>query len=112
MNRLADLSLRWKIPLRVVAAVLGTAIAVTVALVARDYEIVRQNLEGHARSMGRVLAHTLVMPVLHDDIWRAYEILQSAHEPNPAAPELQAQVVLVTDADYREIGRASCRERV
>lgn len=101
MRTLADLSLRWKIPLRVVAAVLGTALAVTVALVARDYDLVRQNLEGHARSMGRVLAHTLVMPVLHDDIWRAYEILQSAHEPNPAAPELQAQVVLVTDADYR-----------
>ncbi|MCK0513002.1 sensor histidine kinase [Aromatoleum buckelii] len=101
MRTLADLSLRWKIPLRVVAAVLGTALAVTVALVARDYDIVRQNLEGHARSMGRVLAHTLVMPVLHDDIWRAYEILQSAHEPNPAAPELQALVVLVTDADYR-----------
>ena len=38
MIRLADLSLRWKIPLRVVGAVLGTAIAVTVALVARDYD--------------------------------------------------------------------------
>jgi signal transduction histidine kinase len=101
MKTLADLSLRWKIPLRVVVAVLGTALAVTVALVARDFDLVRQNLEGHARSMGRVLAHTLVMLVLHDDVWRAYEILQSAHEPNPAAPELQAQVVLVTDADYR-----------
>ena len=101
MNGLADLSLRWKIPLRVMAAVLGTAVAVTAALVAREYEEIRQNLEGHALSMGRVLAHTLVVPVLHDDIWRAYEILQSAHEPNPSAPELQAQVVLVTDADYR-----------
>jgi len=83
MIRLADLSLRWKIPLRVVGAVLGTAIAVTVALVARDYEIVRQNLEGHARSMGRVLAHTLVMPVLHDDIWRAYEIPRTSACWNP-----------------------------
>ncbi len=101
MSRLADLSLRWKIPLRVMLAVIGTAVAVTAALLTREYESLRQNLEGHAASMGRVLAHTLVMPVLHDDIWRAYEILQSAHEPNPAAPELQAQVVLVTDADYR-----------
>lgn len=101
MKTLSDLSLRWKIPLRVMAAVLGTAVAVTGALVAREYEEIRQNLEGHARSMGRVLAHTLVMPVLHDDIWRAYEILQSAHERNPSAPELQAEVVLVTDADYR-----------
>lgn len=101
MMVLSDLSLRWKIPLRVMGAVLGTAVAVTAALVAREYDELRQNLEGHARSMGRVLAHTLVVPVLHDDIWRAYEILQSAHEPNPAAPDLQAEVVLVTDADYR-----------
>jgi signal transduction histidine kinase len=101
MMLLSDLSLRWKIPLRVMGAVLGTAVAVTTALVAREYDSIRQNLEGHAASMGRVLAHTLVMPVLHDDVWRAYEVLQSAHEPNPAAPELQAQVVLVTDADFR-----------
>ncbi|BAL26932.1 sensor histidine kinase [Azoarcus sp. KH32C] len=101
MKSLSDLSLRWKIPLRAMMAVLGTAVAVTGALVAREYDEIRQNLEGHARSMGRVLAHTLVMPVLHDDVWRAYEILQTAHQPNPSAPELQAEVVLVTDTDYR-----------
>lgn len=82
------------------AAVLGTAIAVTGALVTQQYDEIRQNLEGHATSMGRVLALTLVMPVLHEDIWRAYEILQSAHKPNPAAPELQAHVVLVVDRDF------------
>jgi signal transduction histidine kinase len=98
-----DLSLRWKIPLRVMLAVLGTALAVTAALTAREYDALRQNLQGHASSMGRVLAHTLVVPVQHDDIWRAFEILKSAHAPNPAAPELQAQVVLVTDAEFRVI---------
>ncbi|NWG30786.1 MAG: HAMP domain-containing histidine kinase [Rhodocyclaceae bacterium] len=101
MIRLADLSLRWKIPLRVMAAVMGTAIAVTTALVAREYDELRQNLEGHARSLGKVLANTLVAPVLHDDVWRAYEILQSARESNPPSPELQANIVLVTDASYR-----------
>lgn len=101
MRFLADLSLRWKIPLRVMAAVLGTAVAVTAALVAREYDEIQQNLEGHATSLGRVLAHTLVEPVLHDDIWRAYEILQSAHERNPSAPELQAEVVIVMDAEFR-----------
>ena len=80
MSRYADLSLRWKIPLRVMAAVLGTALAVTVALLARDYQDARQNLEAHAKSLGRVLANTLVTPVLHDDLWRAYEILLSARE--------------------------------
>lgn len=101
MSALADLSLRWKIPLRVMAAVLGTALAVTAALVTREYEEMRQNLEAHAKSLARVLANTLVAPVLHDDIWRAYEIIQSARDPAAIAPELQADVVLVTDADFQ-----------
>jgi signal transduction histidine kinase len=101
MIALADLSLRWKIPLRVMAAVLGTALAVTAALVTREYDEMRQNLEAHAKSLARVLANTLVAPVLHDDIWRAYEILQSARDPAAIAPELQADVVLVTDAEFR-----------
>ena len=98
---LADLSLRWKIPLRVMGAVLGTALAVTAALVTREYDEMRQNLEVHAKSLARVLANTLVAPVLHDDIWRAYEILQSARDPVAIVPELQADVVLVTDAEFR-----------
>jgi len=105
-----DLSLRWKIPLRVMAAVLGTAITVTAALVVWEYDEMRQNLEGHAKSLGRVLANTLVAPVLHDDIWRAYEILQSARETYPAAPELQAEVVLITDVDYKVFVSTKPRE--
>jgi len=98
---LADVSLRWIIPLRVMAAVLGTALAVTAALVTREYDEMSQNLEAHAKSLARVLANTLVAPVLHDDIWRAYEIIQSARDPAAIAPELQADVVLVTDSEYR-----------
>ncbi len=106
----SNLSLRWKIPLRVMAAVLGTAITVTAALVVWEYDEMRQNLEGHAKSLGRVLANTLVAPVLHDDIWRAYEILQSARETYPAAPELQAEVVLITDTDYKVFVSTKPRE--
>ena len=101
MIPLADLSLRWKIPLRVMAAVLGTALAVTAALVTREYDEMSQNLEAHAKSLARVLANTLVAPMLHDDIWRAYEIIQSARDPAAIAPELQADIVLVTDSEYR-----------
>ena len=101
MIALDNLSLRWKIPLRVMAAVLGTALAVTAALVLREYDEMRQNLDAHAKSLARVLGNTLVAPVLHDDIWRAYEIIQSARDPAAIAPELQADVVLVTDAGFR-----------
>jgi two-component system, NtrC family, sensor kinase len=94
----ADLSLRWKIPLRVMLAVLGTAFAVTSALLVWEYDEMRQNLQGHAKNLGRVLSNTLAAPILHDDIWRAYEILQSAHVSFPEAPELQAEVIVITDS--------------
>ena len=56
MITLDDLSLRWKIPLRVMVAVLGTALAVTAALVTREYDEMSQNLEAHSKSLARVLA--------------------------------------------------------
>ena len=96
-----DLSLRWKIPIRVMAAVLGTALAVTAALLVRDYKEMRQGLESHAKSLGRVLANNLLAPVLHDDQWRAFEILRSAHAAYPASAELAVKVMLVLDADHR-----------
>lgn len=101
MSFYSDLSLRWKIPLRVMAAVLGTALAVTGALLIRDYDDMRQNIETHAKSIGRVLANTMVMPVLHDDLWRAFDILRSAGEANPASAELEAAVMLVLDTERR-----------
>lgn len=101
MKLLADLSLRWKIPLRVMGAVLGTTFAVTAALLVKDYEDLRHNLEAHAQSLGRVLASTLVTPVLHDDLWRAFEILQSARAAHPVAAELEAQIMLVLDSEKR-----------
>ena len=110
MTRLDDLSLRWKIPLRVMGAVLGTAIAVTAALVVREYDEMRQNLEGHAKNLGRVLANTLVSPLLHDDIGRAYDILRSARDTGSGAPELQAEVVMVVDQDFRVFVSTQPRE--
>lgn len=101
MTLLANLSLRWKIPLRVMGAVLGTALAVTLALLVRDYDDMRTNVTAHAKSLGRVMANTLVAPLLHDDIWRAYEVIQSAHDSAAIAPELKAAAVLVMDAEFR-----------
>lgn len=96
-----DLSLRWKIPLRVMGAVFGTAFVVTAALVAREYEDTQRALEAHTQSLARVLANTLITPVLHDDIWRAYEILRSARDPDMLGPDRQAELFVVSDAEAR-----------
>lgn len=110
MSAEQSLSLRWKIPLRVMATVLCTAITVTAALVAWEYDQMRRNIDDHAKSLGRILAKTLVSPVLHDDVWRSFEILQTAHETFHDAPELQAKVVLITDAEYKVFASTQPRE--
>lgn len=110
MKLLDDLSLRWKIPLRVMTAVLGTALAVTVALLVRDYDDMRASVIAHAQSLGHVMANTLITPVLHDDLWRAYEVLSSAQLAHTGATELEAQIMLVLDAEQRVFVASRPRE--
>lgn len=110
MRFFSDLSLRWKIPLRVMGAVLGTALAVTVGLLVRDYEDMRVNMEVHAKSLGKVMASTLVAPLLHDDLWRAYEILESGRAAQSHESGLEAQVMMVLDDERRVFVASRPRE--
>ncbi len=98
--RIRDLSLRYKIPLRVTALVLGTAIAITAALLAREYDEVRNDLLRNAASMGRVLAGNLAGPLAQDDVWRAYEIIRSAGAHRPGSAD-DADILMVLDAERR-----------
>ena len=102
MMRLRDLSLRYKIPLRVSVLVVGTAFAITVSLIVREYDQLKRDLLRNAESMGRVLASTLAGPLAHDDVWRSYEIVTSPLQ-NSAPRDLaeQAEVLMVLDAERR-----------
>jgi signal transduction histidine kinase len=102
MWRLRDLSLRYKIPLRGTVLVLITAILVTGSLIFREYDELKQDLLANARSLGRVLATTLVTPIAHDDAWRAYEIINSPFQPGtPEYAPQRAELFLILDPDYR-----------
>ncbi|HEX9180765.1 MAG TPA: ATP-binding protein [Burkholderiales bacterium] len=102
MLRLRDLSLRYKIPLRGTALVLITAVLVTGSLILREYGELKQDLLANAKSLGRVLATTLVTPIAHDDAWRAYEIISSPFQPGTRehAPQ-SAELLMILDPDYR-----------
>ena len=101
-----DLSLSYKTPLRICALVIATAVLVTTSLVLRERDELRRDLIASSESVARLLANTLVEPIVHDDAWRAYEIITapfhaaagpaSARPPGPA-PEL----VMVLDPQHR-----------
>lgn len=91
------ISLRYKIPLRVSVLVLIVALAVTAAIVLRQVNQARQDLENYSLSLARALANTLQPYLRHDDVWRAYEIVRAAAE-DARTPPAQSPFVIVTDA--------------
>ena len=99
--RPAELSLRYKIPLRVIALVLITAFIVTASTVFREYDQSRRDLVANSAGLGRVLADTLTVPMIHDDLWRAYEVIRSPQRRGSGEFEtLAAEIVVVLDPGF------------
>lgn len=96
------LSLRYKIPMRVIGLVLITAVVVTASMALREYDASRRDLVAHSAGLGRVLADTLTAPMIHDDLWRAYEIIRSPQRRDSGTFEtLVADIVVVLDSEFR-----------
>jgi hypothetical protein len=92
------LSLRYKIPLRVTALVVLVAISVTAAIVLRQVNQARGDLDRYSSSLARALANTLQPYVRHDDVWRAYEIVRAATD-DANTPAAASVFVIVTDSN-------------
>ncbi|GAB1235201.1 sensor histidine kinase [Ferrigenium sp. UT5] len=102
MLHLKDVSLNYKIPLRVAALVISTASLLASVLVYRSVNDLRDTMMLNAESIGRILDNTLVEPLLHDDVWRAFEIIKSPFVASARQATLQgAEYTLVLDAHNR-----------
>lgn len=96
MMHLNNLSLRYKIPLRIAALATGTAILLSATLVYRDSKALRSNLISNADKMGRVIAGTLIEPMQHDDVWRVFEIINTPfHIPKIQADNQDDEYILI-----------------
>lgn len=99
MTRLKDLSLKYKVPLRVAVLVIVTAAVLTSTLIYRSIDQLRNNLIDSADKMGRVIANTLVEPMLHDDVWRSFEIINTPFRVSaPRTPDQEAGYILILNA--------------
>jgi signal transduction histidine kinase len=99
---LKDISLNYKIPLRVAALVVVTASVLASVLVYRSIGDLRENMVANADSIAHVIADTLVEPILHDDVWRAFEIINTPFRiPQDQAKAQGAEYILVLDAANR-----------
>jgi len=94
-----DLSLRHKIPLWGSMLIVASALAISTALMFRAYDDLRQDLFISTESLSHTLATTLFPLLLHDDLWRAFEIVQAPfHAELKKAPFEAESIFVVNDA--------------
>ena len=102
MLHLKDISLNYKIPIRVAVLVIVTASILASILVYRSINDLRDNMVANADSVAHVLADTLVEPILHDDVWRAFKIINTPFRiPQNSAKAQGAEYIVVLDAENK-----------
>jgi len=92
--RLFDLSLRFKMPLWGGGLILATALALSTSFAVQAWENLHQDLLKNAEDLGRITAHTLFPALLHDDMYRAFEIVSSPFAAHPDAASTSSLIVL------------------
>ncbi len=97
MKLTQNLSLRFKIPLFTAILILVVGASVTASLLLSGYTIFKQDLLLTSKNMGRIMGHTLTSALLHDDLWKAYEIINTPFSIESEENSLQASAVLVLD---------------
>ena len=97
--RVFDLSLRHKIPLWGSALILVSALTIAVAFMFRAYDDLKRDLFTSSANLGQALAQTLFPPLLHDDLWRAFEIVRAPFRGDRTITPLSPESIFVLDRD-------------
>lgn len=101
MKSVFNLSFRFKLPLWGSLLIVATALAVSGALMFRAYDDLREDLLISSKSLGRTLAKSLFRPLLHDDVWRAFELIRAPTEGEAEENPVQPDAIIVLDRAYR-----------
>jgi signal transduction histidine kinase len=92
-----SLSLRYKLPLWGSGLILLSVLAVSAALMFKAYEDLKEDVRISAEGLGGILTKTLFAPLLHDDVWRAFEQVNATfHGRKPDNP-IQPELIFVVD---------------
>lgn len=85
-TRALDLSLRYKLPLWGGLLMAAVALALSLSFMFQAYDDLKRDMLAHSDNLGRTLVKTLYAPMLHDDVWRAFEIIQAPYAEDSTTP--------------------------
>ncbi|MCP5443623.1 MAG: HAMP domain-containing histidine kinase [Chromatiaceae bacterium] len=101
IRRFFDLSFKHKIPLWSGALIVVSALSVSGALMYRAYQDLQSALITSADALGSTLAQTLVAPLLHDDVWRGFEIVRAPFRNTDIENPVRPEMAFVVNPDLR-----------
>jgi len=101
MRWLFNLSFRRKIPLWTSFLISLSIFVVGAALMTRAYDDMKRAVIISASNLGHTLANTVAPALLHDDVWRAFEIVRSPIRGEPAQTPVQVDAVVVLGPDHK-----------
>ena len=101
MRWLFNLSFRHKIPLWTSFLIGLSILVVGAALMARTYEDMKSAVVISAENLGHTLANTVAPTLLHDDVWRAFEIVRSPIRGESAQTPVEVDAVVVLARDHK-----------
>lgn len=97
MRRFFDLSLRHKLPLWGSGLIVAATLLVSAGLMYRAYADLKHDVIVSSSGLGRTLAKPLFQALLHDDLWRAIEIINSPLQGGSHDAPMQASVIFILD---------------
>lgn len=101
MRWLFNLSFRHKIPLWTSFLIGFSIFVVGATLMTRAYEDMKRAVVISADNLGHTLANTVAPTLLHDDVWRAFEIVRSPIRGESAQTPIQVDAVVVLGRDQK-----------
>lgn len=108
--RIYHLSLRYKLPLWGALLIVVSVLAVSIALMVKAYDDLRQDLRISAEGLGHTLTKTLFPALLHDDVWRAFEQIDAAFSGRRTGNPVQPEAIFVVDTGGRVVVSSSPRD--
>jgi len=103
MKRFFDLSLRYKIPIWGSFLIIVTTLMVSLSLVYKAYDDLRESLLVSSASLAHRLSEDLFHPMMEDDLWKAFEIINAPLLSSDAKDRQKPKIILILDNELKVV---------
>jgi len=97
MKRFFDLSLRYKIPIWGSFLIIVTTLMVSLSLVYKAYDDLREGLLASSGSLAHRLAEDVFHPMMEDDLWRSFQIINAPLVSSHAKDLQKPKTIVILD---------------